>query len=135
MGDLVNLTIDDVKISVPKGTVVVDAAKRIDNDIPVFCYHPKMKPVGMCRMCLVEIGMPVRDRESGQIVADEEGNPKVDFRGLQTGCTVEVAEGMVVRTTTDVVTEARDDIIEFLVTSHPLDCPICDKGGECPLQN
>jgi NADH-quinone oxidoreductase subunit G len=135
MGDLVNLTIDNEKISVPKGTVVVDAAKRIGNDIPVFCYHPKLKPVGMCRMCLVEIGMPVRDRETGQIVADDEGNPKVNFRGLQTGCTVEVAEGMVVRTTTDVVTEARDDIIEFLLTSHPLDCPICDKGGECPLQN
>jgi NADH-quinone oxidoreductase subunit G len=135
MGDLVNLTIDDVKISVPKGTVVVDAAKQIDNNIPVFCYHPKMKPVGMCRMCLVEIGMPVRDRESGQIVVDGEGNPKVNFRGLQTGCTVEVAEGMVVRTTTNFVTEARDDILEFLLTSHPLDCPICDKGGECPLQN
>jgi NADH-quinone oxidoreductase subunit G len=135
MGDLVNLTIDNVRVSVPKGTIVVDAAKRIDNDIPVFCYHPKLKPVGMCRMCLVEIGMPRRDRASGEIVADAEGNPTVDFRGLQTGCTVEVAEGMVVRTTTDVVTEARDDIIEFLLTSHPLDCPICDKGGECPLQN
>lgn len=136
MTDNVTLTINDVEVTVPKGTVVVDAAKRVDNDIPVFCYHPKMKPVGMCRMCLVEVGMPVRDRETGELVTNEDGTPKINFgRGLQTGCTVQVAEGMAVRTTTDVVTEARDDIIEFLLTSHPLDCPICDKGGECPLQN
>ncbi|MDX1615516.1 MAG: molybdopterin-dependent oxidoreductase, partial [Candidatus Promineifilaceae bacterium] len=75
------------------------------------------------------------DRETGEIVTDEDGEPQINFRGLQTGCTVEVSEGMVVRTTTDVVTDARDDIIEFLLTSHPLDCPVCDKGGECPLQN
>ncbi len=136
MSDLVNVTIDGVKVSVPKGTVVVDAAKKVDIDIPVFCYHPKMNPVGMCRMCLVEIGMPQRDRETGQIVTDEDGSPKINFgRVLQTGCTVQVAEGMVVRTLSQVVTEARDDILEFLLTSHPLDCPICDKGGECPLQN
>lgn len=136
MNDLVTLTIDGLEVSVPKGTVVVDAARRIDIDIPVFCYHPKMKPVGMCRMCLVEVGMPVRDRATGDLVKDEAGNPQINFgRVLQTGCTVEVAEGMVVRTTTDKVKAARDDIIEFLLTSHPLDCPICDKGGECPLQN
>ncbi|MFZ0547802.1 MAG: molybdopterin-dependent oxidoreductase, partial [Candidatus Promineifilaceae bacterium] len=136
MNDLVTLTIDGVEVTVPKGTVVVDAAKRADNDIPVFCYHPKMKPVGMCRMCLVEIGMPVRDRATGELVTNEDGTPKINFgKGLQTGCTVQVADGMVVRTKTEVVTEARDDIIEFLLTSHPLDCPICDKGGECPLQN
>src|SRR5690554_3085479 len=136
MADLVTLTVDGVEVTVPKGTYVVDAAKRVDIDIPVFCYHPKMEPVGMCRMCLVEIGVPLRDRETGEVVLDEDGNPKINFgRGLQTGCTVPVSEGMVVRTTTDEVTEARDDIIEFLLTSHPLDCPICDKGGECPLQN
>lgn len=136
MGDTVTLTIDGVEVSVPKGTVIVDAAKRIDNDIPVFCYHPKMKPVGMCRMCLVEVGTPVRDRETGEFVTDEDGKPQIRyFPTLQTGCTVEVSEGMVVKTATDPVHEARDDIIEFLLTSHPLDCPICDKGGECPLQN
>lgn len=136
MGDIVTLTIDGVEVSVPKGTVVVDAAKKIDNDIPVFCYHPKMKPVGMCRMCLVEVGTPVRDRETGEFITDDNGNPQIRyFPTLQTGCTVEVSEGMVVKTATDSVREARDDIIEFLLTSHPLDCPICDKGGECPLQN
>jgi len=135
MSDLVTLTIDDVEVTVEAGTLVVDAAKQVNVDIPVFCYHPKMEPVGMCRMCLVEIGTPVRDRETGEIVVEEDGSPRLNFRGLQTGCTVPVSEGMVVRTTTDVVDEARDDIIEFLLTSHPLDCPICDKGGECPLQN
>ena len=136
MADLVTLTIDGVEITVPKGTLVVDAAKRIEIDIPVFCYHPKMEPVGMCRMCLVEIGTPVRDRNTGEPMFDDDGAPQINFgRTLQTGCTVPVSEGMVVRTNTDSVSDARDDIIEFLLTSHPLDCPICDKGGECPLQN
>ncbi len=136
MSDLVTLTIDEQEISVPAGTVVVDAAKRLNNDIPVFCYHPKLKPVGMCRMCLVEVGTPVRDRATGELLTDENGEPQIRFfPTLQTGCTVQVSEGMVVRTQTDDVTDARDDIVEFLLTSHPLDCPICDKGGECPLQN
>ncbi len=135
MSDQVNLKIDGVTLSVPKGTLVVDAAKMIDNAIPVFCYHPKMAPVGMCRMCLVEIGLPVLDRATGQPMLNEDGTPQVSFRGLQTACTVQVSEGMVVRTSTDPVLQARQDVIEFLLTSHPLDCPICDKGGECPLQN
>jgi NADH-quinone oxidoreductase subunit G len=136
MSDLVTLTIDGVEVTVPKGTVVVDAAKKIGNDIPVFCYHPKLEPVGMCRMCLVEIGVPVIDRATGQPALNEDGSPKLNFgKGLQTGCTVQVSPGMVVRTATVPVQDAREDIIEFILTSHPLDCPICDKGGECPLQN
>jgi NADH-quinone oxidoreductase subunit G len=136
MSDSVTVTIDGVEVTVPKGTLVVDAAKRIANDIPVFCYHPKMKPVGMCRMCLVEIGLPEKDRATGQIVTNPDGTPKINYgRVLQTACTVEVSPGMAVRTATNVVREAREDILEFLLTSHPLDCPICDKGGECPLQN
>ena len=136
MADLVTLTIDGVTVSVPKGTLIVDAAKRIDNDIPVFCYHPKLKPVGMCRMCLVEVGRVQRDRASGQILADETGQPKVAFGPkLETACTTPVEDGMVVVGASAKVTDARDDVIEFILTSHPLDCPICDKGGECPLQN
>ena len=136
MSDMVSLTIDGVEISVPKGTLVVDAAKKIDIEIPVFCYHPKLDPVGMCRMCLVEIGMPVIDRATGEKVLNADGSVKLNFgKGLQTGCTVAVSEGMVVRGNTIPVQDAREDIIEFLLTSHPLDCPICDKGGECPLQN
>ncbi len=136
MSDMVNLTIDGIELSVPQGTLVVDAAKKIDVDIPVFCYHPKLDPVGMCRMCLVEIGVPVVDRATGQKVLNADGSVRLNFgKGLQTGCTVVVSEGMVVRTATIPVKDARNDIIEFLLTSHPLDCPICDKGGECPLQN
>mgnify|MGYP001819257098 CR=1 FL=1 len=136
MSDLVTLTIDGTEVTVPNGTLVVDAAKKIGIEIPVFCYHPKLEPVGMCRMCLVAIGRPVRDRASGELQLEEDGSPQINFGpGLQTGCTVPVSEGMVVVTDSQPVEEARETIIEFLLTSHPLDCPICDKGGECPLQN
>jgi NADH-quinone oxidoreductase subunit G len=136
MSDLVTLTIDGTEVTVPKGTLVVDAAKKIGIEIPVFCYHPKLEPVGMCRMCLVSIGRPARDRATGQIILEEDGSPKIDFRpGFETGCTVPVSEGMSVITNSEPVEDARETIIEFLLTSHPLDCPICDKGGECPLQN
>ena len=132
----ITLTIDNRTVSVPAGTLVVDAAKRAGIDIPVFCYHPKMDPVGMCRMCLVEIGRPARDRETGETVLDEHGEPVIQFGPkLDTGCTIEVSEGMVVRGYTEKVLDARNDMLEFILTSHPLDCPICDKGGECPLQN
>lgn len=136
MAKMVTLTIDDQTVTVPQGTLVVDAAKMIGNDIPVFCYHPKMEPVGMCRLCLVEIGRPMVDRATGKPLMNEDGTIKVQFGPkLETSCTTPVSEGMVVNTKTGVVTEARNNILEFLLTSHPLDCPICDKGGECPLQN
>jgi NADH-quinone oxidoreductase subunit G len=136
MADLVKLTIDGAAVSVPKGTLIVDAAKRIGNDIPVFCYHPKLHQVGMCRMCLVEVGTPKVDRASGQPVLDDQGQPVIGWMPkLQTACTTPVSPGMVVRGATAQVTDARREVLEFLLTSHPLDCPICDKGGECPLQN
>lgn len=132
----VTLTIDGFEVTVPEGTLIVNAAKMAGIDIPVFCYHPKMEPVGMCRMCLVEIGRPVRDRETGELVREPDGSPKISFGPkLETACTTPVTEGMVVLGTTDKARAGREDIIEFLLTSHPLDCPICDKGGECPLQN
>ncbi len=136
MADFVKLKIDGQSVSVPEGTLIVDAAKRAGNDIPVFCYHPKMEPVGMCRMCLVEVGTPLRDRESAELQMDEHGDPQIQWMPkLQTACTVPVSAGMRVRTATENVTLARKDVVEFLLTSHPLDCPVCDKGGECPLQN
>ena len=132
----VTLTIDGVQVSVPGGTLVVDAAKKAGIDIPVFCYHPKMEPAGMCRMCLVEIGRPMIDRGTGQLVLDENGQPKMQFMPkLETACTNPVSDGMVVLTQTEKAKDGQKSIIEFLLTSHPLDCPICDKGGECPLQN
>ncbi|HEX2988454.1 MAG TPA: NADH-quinone oxidoreductase subunit NuoG [Chloroflexota bacterium] len=114
MADLVKVTIDGREVLVPKGTLLVEAAKQAGVEIPVFCYHEKMHPVGACRMCLVEI----------------EKMPKV-----QTACTTPVSDGMVVHTDSPMVEKARKGVMEFLLCNHPLDCPVCDKGGECPLQN
>src|SRR4030067_1181491 len=136
MAKLVKLVVDGIEVQVAEGTLVVDAAKKAGVYIPVFCYHPKMEPVGMCRMCLVEVGRPVINRETGQFDRAEDGSLNVQFGPkLETACTIPVSEGMVVRGFTEKVQRGRKDILEFLLTSHPLDCPICDKGGECPLQN
>ena len=113
--ETVTLTIDGRQVSVPKGTLVVEAAKQVDIEIPVFCYHHKLDPVGACRLCLVEIAP---------------GPPRP-----QTACTTPVAEGMVVRTQGPLAVAARADILEYELVNHPLDCPVCDKGGECPLQD
>ena len=133
---MVTLTIDGTEITVPEGLTVVDAAKLAGIEIPVFCYHPKMDPVGMCRICLVDVGTPVRSRETGEPEFEEDGSPKIQFgRALQTGCTTRVSEGMVAIGYSEKVQKARKDVLEFLLTSHPLDCPVCDKGGECSLQD
>jgi len=135
MSKQVTLTINGIQVTVPDGTLVADAAKMAGVDIPVFCHHPKLEPVGMCRMCLVEIGRPMLDRATGQVVM-ENGQPKIQFMPkLETACTNRVSEGMVVMTISDKAKEGQKGTVEFLLTSHPLDCPICDKGGECPLQN
>ncbi|MFN2275052.1 MAG: NADH-quinone oxidoreductase subunit NuoG [Anaerolineales bacterium] len=132
----VKLTIDGREVTVPKGTLIVDAAKTVGIDIPVFCYHPKMKPVGMCRMCLVDVGTPRKDRGTGEVVKDDDGKPIIDFHPkLETACTTPVSEGMEVLVWSENASAGRKQIVEYLLTSHPLDCPICDKGGECPLQN
>lgn len=112
--DTVTLTIDGQKVTVKKGTLLVEAAKQLQNEIPVFCYHTKLKPVGACRMCLVEI----------------EKMPR-----LQTACTTPVAEGMVVKTKSEMATGGQNAVVSLLLANHPLDCPVCDKGGECPLQD
>jgi NADH-quinone oxidoreductase subunit G len=112
---MVTFSIDGREVSAPEGAMLVDGAKYGDVEIPVFCYEPKLgQPVGACRMCLVEI----------------EGIPK-----LQTACSTPVKDGMVVHTQTDRVKEAQNSVVEFLLVNHPLDCPVCDKGGECPLQD
>jgi len=112
--ELVTVTIDGRTARVPKGTLLVEAAKTVGIEIPVFCYHEKLDPVGVCRMCLVEI----------------EKIPKP-----QPACTTRVADGMVVRTQTQRVSDLRRGVLEFLLLNHPLDCPVCDKGGECDLQD
>jgi len=111
---MVTITVNGRQAQVPKGMLLVEAAKYAGIDIPVFCYHPKLDPVGVCRMCLVEV--------EGQ-------------RKPVPACTTPVADGMVVRTDTPVVQRLQRGVIEFLLLNHPLDCPICDKGGECPLQD
>jgi len=132
----VTLKIDGRSVTVPEGTLIVDAAKQLGIVIPVFCYHPKLKPAGMCRVCMVDVGRPQIDRATSAPVLNEDGTPKITFSPkLETACTTPVSEGMVVWGATEKVMEARKDILEFILTSHPLDCPVCDKGGECPLQN
>ncbi len=103
-----------MQVEVPKGTLLVEAAKTVKQEIPVYCYHTKLGPAGLCRVCLVEI----------------EGTPK-----LQIACNTPVAEGMVVHTRNEKVDAGRGIILELLLVNHPLDCPICDKGGECDLQD
>ena len=114
MADIVKLTIDGREIQAEKGKLLIEVARQNGIEVPAFCYHEDYTLQAACRMCLVEI----------------EKTPK-----LQVGCTTPVAEGMVVRTDSDLVKKARKGTLEFLLTNHPLDCPVCDKGGECELQD
>ncbi len=123
--DLVTLTIDGTPVSVPKGTLVIRAAEQIGIAIPRFCDHPLLDPVGACRQCLVEVAMPGPD-----------GTPR-PMPKPQASCTITATEGMTVTThlASPVVDKAQRGVMELLLINHPLDCPVCDKGGECPLQN
>ncbi|MFW6724854.1 NADH-quinone oxidoreductase subunit G [Streptomyces sp. MAR4 CNY-716] len=114
--NVVTLTIDGVEVSVPKGTLVIRAAEQLGIEVPRFCDHPLLDPVGACRQCIVEI--------EGQ-------------RKPSASCTITCTDGMVVRTqlTSDVAEKSQRGVMELLLINHPLDCPVCDKGGECPLQN
>ena len=114
MADLVNLTIDDRPVTAAAGSLVIETVKKLGGEIPSFCYYPGLSLQAACRMCVVEI----------------EKMPK-----LQTACTTVVSEGMIVRTESEKVAQARKSALEFLLTNHPLDCPVCDKGGECELQD
>ncbi|GAB3681211.1 NADH-quinone oxidoreductase subunit G [Angustibacter aerolatus] len=123
--DLVHLTIDDVDVAVEKGTLIIRAAEQLGVQIPRFCDHPLLEPVGACRQCLVDVAMPGPDGSLRPM-------PKP-----QASCTMTVTEGMQVRTqrTSPVADKAQQGVMELLLINHPLDCPVCDKGGECPLQN
>ena len=114
MADPVNFTIDGQQLKSAPGTLLINAAKEAGIAIPAFCYYDGLSLQAACRMCLVEV----------------EKTPK-----LQVACTLPVAEGMVVHTDSEVVRKARKGMLEFLLTNHPLDCPVCDKGGECELQD
>ena len=114
--ETVSLSLNGKEITAAKGELLIDAAERHGVYIPRFCYHPRMEPVGMCRMCLVEI-------DTGRGPA------------IQPACMQPVAPDMKVETDSRVAKKAQDGILEFLLINHPLDCPVCDKGGECPLQD
>ncbi|MGI8665786.1 MAG: 2Fe-2S iron-sulfur cluster-binding protein, partial [Jatrophihabitans sp.] len=120
--ELVSVTIDGIDISVPKGTLLIRAAEQVGIQIPRFCDHPLLDPAGACRQCLVE----VTDMGNGR------GMPKP-----AASCTTTVMPGMVIKTqlTSPVADKAQQGVMELLLINHPLDCPVCDKGGECPLQN
>ncbi|HEU5288452.1 MAG TPA: 2Fe-2S iron-sulfur cluster-binding protein, partial [Candidatus Limnocylindria bacterium] len=111
---LVKVTIDDVTVEVPRNSLLIEAAGKAGVHVPRFCYHPKLSLAGACRLCSVSV----------------EKMPK-----LQTACTTPVADGMVARTNTPEVADARRSVLEFLLLNHPLDCPVCDAAGECPLQD
>ncbi len=112
--EMVTVTFDGVPVTVPKGTLLVEAAKLVKQTIPIYCYHTKLGPAGLCRICMVEI----------------DGMPK-----LQIACNTTATDGMVVRTQGERVEAARAMVLELFLVNHPLDCPICDKGGECELQD
>jgi len=114
--NIVNITINEKPVVARKGELIIAAADRTEDFIPRFCYHPRMAPVGMCRQCLVEVETP---RGPMMVVS----------------CMTPVAEGQIVRTATDGVKKAQEGVLELLLANHPLDCPVCDKGGECPLQD
>lgn len=123
--EMVEAKIDGIPVSVPKGTLIIRAAEQLGIEIPRFCDHPLLEPAGACRQCLVDVAMPGRDGKLAKM-------PKP-----QASCTMTVSPGMEVETqlTSPVAEKAQRGIMEFLLINHPLDCPVCDKGGECPLQN
>ncbi|HTT57386.1 MAG TPA: 2Fe-2S iron-sulfur cluster-binding protein, partial [Opitutaceae bacterium] len=134
--DLITVNIDGREIAVPKGTNMIEAARLLGIEVPHFCYHPKLTVAGNCRMCLVEMGMPALDPTTKQPLVDPAtGRPKINWVPKPTiACFTNAAPGLHIRTTTPLVRECREGVMEFLLINHPLDCPICDQAGECKLQ-
>lgn len=130
--------IDGQEFEFEPGTKVLQFCMDHGIELPHFCYHPAMSVPANCRQCLVRAGMPARNRETGQVETDDDGAPIINyFPKLQTSCSLDLSDGMVVQThrTSDLVEKAHEDNLEFLLINHPLDCPICDQAGQCPLQN
>lgn len=133
----ITINIDGQELEVPKGINIIEAVKRVGKgkEVPHYCYHPKLSIAGNCRMCMVEMGMPMRDRGTGEAILDETGAPKIGWMPKPTiGCATNASPGMHIKTNSAVVQESRNGVTEFLLINHPLDCPICDQAGECRLQ-
>ena len=133
----ITINIDGQDIDVPKGINIIEAVKIAGKgkEVPHYCYHPKLSIAGNCRMCMVEMGMPMRDRGTGEAVLDENGVQKIGWMPKPTiACATNASPGMHIRTNSEIVKESRNGVTEFLLINHPLDCPICDQAGECRLQ-
>ena len=134
--DLVTVNIDGKEVAVPKGTNVIEAARLVGVDVPHYCYHPKLSIVGNCRMCLIEMGLPAVDPATkAPIIDPTTGKQKINWMPRpQIGCGTNATPGLHIRTTSQLVKDCREGVMEFLLINHPLDCPICDQAGECKLQ-
>lgn len=133
--DLVTINVDGNEYQAPNGHNLVDAMSELGIEIPHYCYHPKLSVAGNCRMCMVEMGMPMRDRATGEPVMDEAGVQKIGWMPKPAiACASKVMPGLHIRTQSDMTRGAREGVMEFLLVNHPLDCPICDQAGECSLQ-
>jgi NADH-quinone oxidoreductase chain G len=129
------VTINGRTVEVPAGTLVTEAARVAETHVPIFCSHDKLPPLGACRICVVEVGMPKLGPDRKPVVGADGGPEIAWLPKVQTGCTTAVADGMHVRTESEVAVKARKGVMEFLLVNHPLDCPVCDEGGECQLQD
>lgn len=133
--NLITINLNGKEVQVPNGINLVDAAEMHGVEIPHYCYHPKLTVAGNCRMCLIEMGTPGRDRATGEPMLNEDGSPKIMWVPKPViACATNVSPGMHVKTESDSVKGCREGVMEFLLVNHPLDCPICDQAGECRLQ-
>ena len=134
--DLITVNVDGKEVAVPKGTNVIEAARLVGVDVPHYCYHRKLSVVGNCRMCLIEMGLPAVDPATKAPIMDPAtGKQKINWMPRpQIGCGTTASPGLHIRTTSQMVKDCREGVMEFLLVNHPLDCPICDQAGECKLQ-
>lgn len=133
--ETVSININGVQYEVASGMNVLEACRSVGIEVPFFCYHPKLKVAGSCRMCLVTIGNPARDRVTCEPILNEDGTPQIAWMPKPAiACGTKVSQNMHIVTDSDFIKSCRESVLEFLLLNHPLDCPICDKAGECKLQ-
>jgi len=132
---MVNVQIDGNWIQVPRGTRMIEACKIAEQEVPHYCYHPKLSSPGNCRMCLVQMGMPPRPAPGAEPAYGDDGFQEIGWMPRPViACANTVTENMGIRTAGELVEKCREGVMEFLLINHPLDCPICDQAGECRLQ-
>lgn len=133
--ELITINLNGIEVEVPSGINAIEAAALHGKEIPHYCYHSHLSVAGNCRMCLIEMGTPMRDRATGDAILEEDGSPKIGWVPKPViGCATNVSPGMHLRTESEKVKGCQEGIMEFLLVNHPLDCPICDQAGECRLQ-